>query len=78
MDKQKYKENYNQMAEYIFGNAKILARNMASNQKQFEILQKILSSESALTEKDIVNINYCLQEVVRNIDLLKEFVGKIK
>jgi hypothetical protein len=76
LDKQKYKENYNQMVKYIFLHVQILARNMASNQKQFEILQKLLGSKSALTEKDIVDINYCLQVVDRNIDLLKEFDRK--
>jgi hypothetical protein len=78
LDKQKCNENdlKNQMVEYIFGHVKILARNMASNEKQFEILQKIFGSESTLTEKDIVDINYCLQVVDRNIDLLKEFKGK--
>jgi hypothetical protein len=76
LDKQKNKENYNQMVEYIFRHVKILARNMASNEKQFEILRKILGSGKALTEKDIVDINYCLQVVYRNIDLLKEFDRK--
>ena len=42
---------------------------MASNQKQFEILEKNLEAESTLSEKDIVDINYGLQVVDRNIDL---------
>jgi hypothetical protein len=67
------KQKYNQMIRYIFMHLKLLARNMASNQKQFEILQNILDSESKLSEEDIVDINYCLQVVERNIDLLKEF-----
>ena len=61
LDKQKYKENYNQMVKYIFLHVQILARNMASNQKQFEILEKILKSESKFSLEDTVDINYCLQ-----------------
>jgi hypothetical protein len=49
---------------------------VAGNQKQFEILHKILASESNLSEKDFVDINYCLQVVDRNLDLLKEFEAK--
>jgi sulfur relay (sulfurtransferase) DsrC/TusE family protein len=77
LDKQKCNQNnlknYNQMIEYVFMHVKVLARNMASNQKQFEILEKILKFESKLSEEDIVDIDYCLEVVERNIDLLKEF-----
>jgi hypothetical protein len=48
---------------------------MASNQTQFEILQKILGSESTLSEKAIFDISNCLQVLDRNIDLLKEYKG---
>ena len=69
-------KNYNQIVEEVFAHVKILARNVAGNQKQFEILHKILASESNLSEKDFVDINYCLQVVDRNLDLLKEFEAK--
>ena len=49
---------------------------MASNQKQFDILQKLLGSESALSEKDIVDISYYLQVVDRNVDLFKRTYGE--
>jgi hypothetical protein len=80
LDKQKCNQNnlknYNQMIEYVFMHVKVLARNMASNQKQFEILEKILKSESKFSEKDTVDIDYCLEVVERNIDLYKEFERK--
>jgi hypothetical protein len=80
LDKQKCNQNnlknYNQMIEYVFMHVKVLARNMASNQKKFEILEKILKSESKFSEKDTVDIDYCLEVVERNIDLYKEFERK--
>jgi light-regulated signal transduction histidine kinase (bacteriophytochrome) len=57
LDKQKCNQNnlknYNQKIEYIIMHLKVLSRNMASNQKQFEKLEKILKFESKLSEEDI-------------------------
>ena len=60
LDKQKCNENnlknYNQLVEYIFGHVKILARNMASNQKHFEILQKFLVLNQLFQKKTLLTL----------------------
>jgi hypothetical protein len=70
--------NFNKLCKSIFNEAKIIHRNLGSNTIQFNILKRILNSESPLTKQGIDDGNCAVDILKRNIKEMEKIEENLK
>jgi fructose-specific phosphotransferase system component IIB len=69
-------QDYEDLSDYIRRDAISIKLNLESDQGQFKILKGIMTKESPLTEKDIIDANYVIKVLERNINSMEKIEEK--